>query len=234
MNYEIYAKFYDATQGDRRKNINQIKAFLHRYRPEAKTILELACGTGSILKGLVDEYEVSGLDNSPQMLEIAKKKVPAARLYEGDMSTFQLGKKYDAILCVYDSVNHLETFTAWEQLFRHAADHLNDTGLLIFDVNTATRLKKLANESPFTQEFEGKKMVMDIVEENENLFSWNIEITDEYGKSYGEVIKEAAYSLPKIESALSRHFELVGVFNNEGTKTDQDVGRLWFICGKKN
>ena len=70
-------------------------------------MLELACGTGSILAQLRDEYEVVGVDLSPQMLAIAWEKLPGVELIEGDMTEVRLGRTFDAVLCLYDSINHL-------------------------------------------------------------------------------------------------------------------------------
>ena len=53
---------------------------------------------------------LTGLDQSPEMLALAERKVPRARLIQGDMSSFSLGERFDVVICVFDSLNHLLTF----------------------------------------------------------------------------------------------------------------------------
>jgi ubiquinone/menaquinone biosynthesis C-methylase UbiE len=106
INYEVFAEFYDPVMGERSDSIERVKNLIEEYKPDAKTVLELAAGTGSVLKGLADEYEVFGLDLSPKMLEIARQKVPEAQLFEEDMSDFELERTFDVIICVFDSINN--------------------------------------------------------------------------------------------------------------------------------
>jgi Methionine biosynthesis protein MetW len=58
--YERFGEFYDAVMGDRRAAAEQVVELIRAAKPDAKNVLELGCGTGSILKCLQDAYEVSG------------------------------------------------------------------------------------------------------------------------------------------------------------------------------
>ena len=70
-----------------------IRRLIRRHKPKARTLLELACGTGAILKILAKSYDVAGLDVSPQMLALARKKLPHVRFYRKDMVRFDLAAK---------------------------------------------------------------------------------------------------------------------------------------------
>lgn len=83
--YERFGEFYDAVMGDRRRAAEQVAELIRAAKPGAENVLELGCGTGSILKCLQDDYSVSGLDISGKMLSIARKKVPRARFFRQDM-----------------------------------------------------------------------------------------------------------------------------------------------------
>jgi ubiquinone/menaquinone biosynthesis C-methylase UbiE len=50
--YEVFAPFYDAVQGDRAEHVTYMRELIEKHHPTARTVLELACGTGSILKQL--------------------------------------------------------------------------------------------------------------------------------------------------------------------------------------
>jgi len=88
--YERFGEFYDAVMGDRRAAGEQVLELIRGAKPDAKNVLELGCGTGSMLKHLQDAYEVSGLDISSKMLSIARKKVPRSKLYRQDMVDFRI------------------------------------------------------------------------------------------------------------------------------------------------
>src|SRR5207249_2778368 len=94
------------------------------------------------LKQLQPDYEVTGVDLSEEMLGVARKKVRGVRLFQGDMRKVALGEQFDAVLCVYDSINHLVRFRDWEAVFRRAREHLVDGGVLLFDINTEHRLAR--------------------------------------------------------------------------------------------
>ena len=76
-----------------------------------KTILDIGFGTGTLSSKLYENgCFVFGQDFSEKMIEIAKEKMPNAKLYQGDFSK-GLAKelteeKYDAIIATY-SLHHL-------------------------------------------------------------------------------------------------------------------------------
>ena len=48
--YTKLDRFYDAAMGDRTEMASYIPRLIRRHKPRARTLLELACGTGAILK----------------------------------------------------------------------------------------------------------------------------------------------------------------------------------------
>lgn len=145
-NYDIFAEFYDQIMGERTESLEKVKSLISQYNPKARSVLELAVGTGSVIKGLSKEYEVAGLDLSSEMLSIAKKKVPQANIYKEDMSNFNIGRFFDVIICVFDSINHLTEFEQWDSMLSSVSKHLNVGGIFIFDMNTLGRLKTIFRE----------------------------------------------------------------------------------------
>ena len=110
-------------------------------QPDAKNVLELGCGTGSILKCLHDAYQVSGLDVSGKMLSVARKKVPSSKLFGQDMVDFRIDGRFDVIFCVFDSINHVRRFSDWKKVFAAVFRHLFPGGCFIFDINTQRKLR---------------------------------------------------------------------------------------------
>jgi ubiquinone/menaquinone biosynthesis C-methylase UbiE len=106
-------------------------------------LLELACGTGRLAIPLAREgFQVTGLDISPAMLAVARRKLglesPEIRarleLVEGDMSNFSLGKKYGLIIIAYRSFQHLLERASQRQCLAGCAAHLQPGGRLAINV----------------------------------------------------------------------------------------------------
>src|SRR6266851_2214658 len=93
--YAEFAQFYDVIMGDPIGKIELISGWINRHAPRTRSLLELGCGTGSVLAGLVEVPSLTGLDLSPQMLEIARTKVPRATLVKADMASFDLDERFD-------------------------------------------------------------------------------------------------------------------------------------------
>jgi len=153
-NYTGFAKYYDQVLGSRKERVGPfIKEVISKYHPEAGLVLEIACGTGNILGELKDEYDVEGLDLSHEMLEIAKKKLPEVKFHQDDMTKFFLSKKFDVVICVFDSVNHLLAWQQWVDTFKRASEHLSKGGIFVFDVMSLERQQVFLNQSEKKTEF---------------------------------------------------------------------------------
>ena len=164
-NYDVFGKFYDAIMGDRGKATMRLRELIHKVNPKAQNVLELGCGTGSVLEHLVKDYEVWGVDLSRKMLSLAKKKVPQARLSRQDMVRFHLPRKFDVVCCVFDSINHILSFADWKKLFVNVRRHLSDSGIFIFDINTQKKLDRHIAEPPWVHKF------------GNNLLSWRLRLS---------------------------------------------------------
>ena len=138
--YAGFARFYDRIMGDRTPEVERIRRYISTLRPGARSLLELGCGTGALLAGLAADLSVTGIDRSPEMLSIAARTVPGARLVQGDITAFTLPNRFDVVMCMFDTLNHVTTVDGWLRLFQCAHEHLSDGGLFIFDVNTTGRL----------------------------------------------------------------------------------------------
>jgi SAM-dependent methyltransferase len=233
--YEAYARFYDPTQGDRAEHATYIRSLLKKHHPRAKTVLELACGTGSILKQLQPHYAVTGVDLSDEMLAIARKKLPGVRLVRSDMRTVDLGERFDVVLCVYDSLNHLTQFRDWEAVFRRAREHLNDRGIFLFDINTVHRLDASAGASPMVQWFgEGSLMVIAIVEAPRGAVDWEINVFERVrGSTYRlhlDVIREVSFPADRISTALRKRFTRIWTYDARRARPSPRSDRLHFVC----
>ena len=232
--YEKLDRFYDAAMGDRTEMASHIRRLIRRHKPRAKTLLELACGTGAILKLLAKSYDVAGLDLSPQMLSLASKKLPHVRFYRKDMVSFDLGKKFDVIICVFDSINHVLKFADWEKIFRNVARHLEKDGLFLFDINTQAKLQRLINAPTWVHKFGRNLEFINVTDGRRGIANWNIRVFEHHsGNKYGlfeEDIKEISFPVDKIKAALRKRFTNTKVVDPRGQKASGKSDRLYFIC----
>ncbi len=235
--YDKFGEFYDAVMGNRAKTALYIRKLIVQNKSNAKTILELACGTGAVLTHLAKEYEVFGLDLSAKMLSVAREKLPRVRFFNANMVTFNIGKKFDVILCVFDSINHVLDFTDWKRIFRKVDAHLVEDGLFIFDINTEHKLQRHIGESASVKEFDGNVMVMDITDGGNGVSNWNIKIFEHQGndsfKLFEENIKEKSYPAEKIKKALLEKFKSVRVIDSARRRPTRKSERLYFVCKKR-
>lgn len=235
--YEVFAPFYDAVQGDRAQDAAYLRELIEKRRPAARTVLELACGTGSILEQLQSHYEVTGLDLSEPMLAVAADKVPGVRLLRGDTTQFELPECFDVVLCVYDSINHLLDFAQWEQVFDRAHECLNEGGIFVFDINTDRQLASLAAQPPFTHWFgKGHLLVMNVRSTGGNEVVWDIRVFEHEGDSryrlHVEEIREVSFPRDRIEASLRRRFTRVSTHDRRRSRPTVRSERLHFVCEK--
>lgn len=105
--------------------------------PRGARILDLCCGVGQIVADLSRRgFRVTGLDGSPDMLRFARRNNPAGALVAADARCFGFRPCFDAVLCTFDSLNHLLTLEEVEAALRNVRAALAPGGLFIFDILT--------------------------------------------------------------------------------------------------
>lgn len=86
--------------------------------PPEKRVLEIGCGTGDLLASLKTKKSV-GVDISPKIIAIARKKYPNLKFYEMDAEELNLEEKFDYIIAS-DLVSFLydieQIFKAWHKV----------------------------------------------------------------------------------------------------------------------
>ncbi len=233
--YAAFAQFYDAVQGDRAEHAAYLRLLIEKHHPEAKRVLELACGTGSILKQLQPDYELVGVDRSGEMLEIAAQKVPQVRLVQADMTMLSLGETFDVVLCVYDSINHLLRFDEWEAVFDRSREHLGKRGIFIFDINTERRLASLAAEQAVAQWFgDGNLLLIDVRDRGDGVYVWSLRIFEHVREAayrlHADDIPEVSFPADRIVVSLNQRFRRVTTYDARRARPSPRSDRLHFVC----
>ena len=227
--YDLLAPHYDAVTGDSATEAAFIRDLIERRHSQAVTLLDLACGTGSLTVPLADAYRVSGLDISPGMLAVARQKLPGrARLYLADMTSFRLNARFDVIVCAYQGLNHLLNLAAWKGSFDCVREHLNPGGLFVFDITTVSHLDQMASGPRIVQEFAGNYLLIRVRTADGMVFDWHIEVYELQPDGRYELITQTvslrSFPLADIREALRAGFT--------GIETVGDDDRIWFACTK--
>ncbi|MDY7086195.1 MAG: class I SAM-dependent methyltransferase [Actinomycetota bacterium] len=132
------AALYDTVYGSRGKDWSDeadgLAALIRRHCPQARSILDVACGTGNHLIRLAELFDVAdGIDLSEPMLEIAAAKVPSATVTPGDMRDFDLGRTYDAVVLMCFSVAYSTTVAELNRTVARLAAHVRPGGVVVVE-----------------------------------------------------------------------------------------------------
>ena len=149
--YEFLAGCYDELTYDVGYSAwaDYIEAHFRKRGLPGKTVLDLACGTGSLTRELAQRgYEMIGVDLSPDMLAQAAEKNRDA---EGiapiflcqSMDQLDLYGTIDACVCCLDSVNYVTDPKQLRKAFQRVYLFLMPGGLFLFDINTPCKLQGL-------------------------------------------------------------------------------------------
>jgi len=136
--YGLYTRFYDLDYADFDADLHMVQQFAVRC---GSPILELGCGTGRLLVSLArDDYRVTGVDVSPEMLQIARNKVAAQNLgsrvtlLDQDMRELDLDGTFNLAFSAVNSFLHMLTAEAQLAALMRIHQHLKPGGLLLLDL----------------------------------------------------------------------------------------------------
>lgn len=129
------SQYYDLIYSSKKyeQEAQLIEELIAREQPVAKTILDVGCGTAEHLKYLSKKFAVSGIDKEPGFVEIAKEKLPSARFWQADMRDFELGLRFDIVLCLFGSIGYLTEPQFVVDALACFKKHLNPGGVIIVE-----------------------------------------------------------------------------------------------------
>lgn len=131
---DLYDTIYQHFR-DYRNVANYLRELIEQHRvrhtPNVShnTLLDAGCATGLPTEQLATWYQVSGVDLNEQLLAIARKRLPTARLYHGDLASFWSGAQYDVIVWL-DGTAHVDT-QHLNRVIRNLSRHLRHEGVML-------------------------------------------------------------------------------------------------------
>ena len=130
----IYDLLYTGTGiKDYAAEAETLDATIQESSPGARRLLDVACGTGAHLEILRRSYEVEGVDLSPEMLEVARDRVPGVPLHLADMRSLALGRTFDAVICLFSAIGYVTEPSEMRSTIHRLAEHVAPGGVLIVD-----------------------------------------------------------------------------------------------------
>ena len=97
--------------------------------------LELAIGTGRVAIPLTDRgVPVSGIELSPAMADVLRRKRPSIPVVVGDMATTRVPGTFSLVYVVWNSIGNLRTQAEQVACFRNAARHLSPGGRFVVEL----------------------------------------------------------------------------------------------------
>jgi SAM-dependent methyltransferase len=151
--YRFIAELYDHVVPYRDRP--DVGFFVEAANESGGPVLEVGCGTGRVLIPTARAgIEITGLDLSPDMLEVCRGKLTAepeevrarVRLVEGDMRQFELGRTFRLVTLPFRPFQHLTTVEDQLACLGCIRHHLAQDGRLILDVFNP-RLESLVQTS---------------------------------------------------------------------------------------
>src|SRR4051812_43154808 len=130
---EIYDLMYRSQGKDYGAESARVVAEIRSRNRGAANLLDVACGTGGHLNHLRHEFSVTGLELDPAMLKEAQRRLPDVALHVGDMRTFDLGLRFDAVTCLFSAIGYMLTRDDLDAAIGAMARHLAPDGVLVIE-----------------------------------------------------------------------------------------------------
>ena len=208
--YEFLAGSYDAFTADvdYPRWRDYIEGHFSRLKRPVHTVLDLACGTGSLTRELaLRGYSLLGVDLSSEMLALAEEKCrdlePRPRFFCQSMERLTLPERVDAVVCCLDSVNYVLKPEKLQRAFRRVYEALEPGGLFLFDADTPEKLESMDGQV-FIDETQ-EEFIVWRGEYRRRVCSFWMDIFRRRGQLWergGELHREYAYTMAQLEDYL--------------------------------
>ncbi len=213
--YESLAVSYDRLTNDVDYGavLEFLEAILEREGVKPQSVLDLACGTGSLSMLLAERgYSVLGADASAEMLSVAYDK--AAELTENrpffvlqPMQKLKLPNTVDWVACTLDSLNYLTEPKDCEAAIRRVYKALAKGGIFTFDVNSVYKLRSLDDQVFLDEDDDVYCVWRAAFDEKANTLDYGMDIFQRHGQVWvrsQEEHREYAYSIGQLTEYLHK------------------------------
>ena len=178
------------------------------YKP--RTVVDLACGTGSVTAILAKKgYPVLGVDMSEEMLTEAAMKAmdidPMPRFVCQKLQELKLPRAVDMAVCALDSLDYITDPDDCKEAIRRTYKALNPGGIFIFDVNTPEKLRAMDGQVFLDEDDDVYCVWRGEFDADANICTYWMDLFQRQGRTWNrsyEEHREYAYSEEQLRSYL--------------------------------
>lgn len=239
--YESLAYFYDTFMEDipYEKWAVLLKQHFEEHGIEEGIVLDLGCGTGVLTRRMSSQYDMIGVDNSPDMLQVANENSEQSGILYlcQDMRELDLYGTISAAYSMCDSLNYITKTEDLVRVMDRVSLFMEEGGIFVFDMRSVSFYRDELDGAVFYEQYEDA----DIVWENEydpdeRLHEYFLTIYEK--QQDGSYIRQTeshvqrAYSIDEVKEALSETgFTLINVMDEEtGEEASEKSRRLLFVA----
>lgn len=236
--YTTFSQLYDSVMDN--YDYDRVFQWVSSFLPDDKKseILEMAMGTGRLAEKFADSVEVTGFDQSADMLALAEERLRgrSVSLFQMDLRTFELRHTFDYILCLCDGMNYLADEGELLACFRRVREHLKEGGLFLFDMNTHARFLDYGDFTEMREEDDFTLIWENHYEPPVNEYCITMFIRNHEGKydRYQEIHEERAFSRETVERLLNEAgLRLIDVYDGyKKKKAHDETERMCYVAGR--
>ena len=210
--YKNLAASYDRLTNDvdYEATVAFYEEILRREGLAPRTVVDLACGTGSVTEILARKgYRVTGVDMSEEMLtEAAMKTMDMEQppMYSCQLlQELRLPRGVDMAVCALDSLDYILDPADCKEAIRRAYKALNPGGIFIFDVNTPDKLRAMDDQVFLDEDDDVYCVWRGEFDEETNICSYGMDLFQREGNMWRrsfEEHREYAYSQEQLTEFL--------------------------------
>lgn len=234
--YSLLAQFYSHLMRkiEYDKWSEYLASFIDECFDENANILEVGGGNGSLANYLSQSYKNYLLtDLSFQMLRESKSNsLPKVAC---DMVFIPFKKKFDVIICAFDSINYILSKKKLEKFFKEIYNSLEENGILLFDASLEKNSILHSSKKYRTAKFNNSEYTQSSKYDEKKRIHYNrfvIKTSD--GKIFNEVHKQRIYFLSEYFYYIEKSGLYVAeCYDNFGNRTGKETSpRVQFVVKK--
>lgn len=206
-----------------------VDAIIQELRPEAVSLLELACGTGKVAMYLeeLDCYDITATDMSAEMLEIGERKARFRNMSiqwkQLDFMNIQLDETYDVVFALFDSINYIMTEEDFLKMLSNVEKVMHDDSIFIFDFTTPKHSEyvndKLNSEGVSPDGIRFERVSYYVPSKKMHISEFEIEVLDEDKitalRRDREIHRQRIYELSEVEAIVAKsNFKVLAAYDD--------------------
>ncbi|MFI3202292.1 MAG: class I SAM-dependent methyltransferase [Eubacteriales bacterium] len=247
--YTDFASVYDTFMDETpyKQWCEHMVGFFNAYDIKDGLLLDLGCGTGTMTEYMSNAgYDLIGVDNSIEMLNVAMKKKEQSKLdilyLHQDMRAFELYGTVKGIYSVCDSMNYIMNSEELIEVFRLVNMYLEPNGIFVFDFNTIYKYKTIIGDATIAENRENCSFIWENYYEEDskiNEYDLTLFVEEKEGlfRRFQETHYQRAYELEEMKAWIKQSGLLfLEAYDAEGlgvpTETSERIYMIVKECGK--